>query len=43
MQGWLDSVAEKMELVERSEDAVVSKVGRDLYRHNGLRAEAFGV
>jgi UDP-galactopyranose mutase len=31
MQGWLDSVAEKMELVETSEDAVVSKVGRDLY------------
>jgi UDP-galactopyranose mutase len=31
MQGWLDSVAEKMERVETSEDAVVSKVGRDLY------------
>jgi UDP-galactopyranose mutase len=31
MQGWLDSVAEKMELVETSEDAVVAKVGRDLY------------
>jgi UDP-galactopyranose mutase len=31
MQGWLDSVAEKMERVETSEHAVVSKVGRDLY------------
>jgi len=31
MQGWLDSVAEKLERVETSEDAVVSKVGRDLY------------
>ena len=31
MQGWFDSVAEKIERVETSEDAVVSKVGRDLY------------
>ena len=31
MQGWLDSIAEKPERVETSEDAVVSKVGRDLY------------
>jgi UDP-galactopyranose mutase len=31
MQGWFDSVAEKMTRVETSEDAVVSKVGRDLY------------
>ena len=31
MQGWLDSVAEKLERVETSEDVVVSTVGRDLY------------
>ncbi len=31
MPGWLDSVAEKLDRVETSEDAVVSKVGRDLY------------
>jgi UDP-galactopyranose mutase len=31
MQDWLDSVAEKLDRVETSEDAVVSKVGRDLY------------
>ena len=31
MQGWLDSVAEKLDRVETSEDVVVSKVGRDLY------------
>jgi UDP-galactopyranose mutase len=31
MQGWLDSVAEKLDKVETSEDVVVSKVGRDLY------------
>jgi UDP-galactopyranose mutase len=31
MQGWLDSVAEKVDRVETSEDVVVSKVGRDLY------------
>jgi UDP-galactopyranose mutase len=31
MQGWLDSVAEKLDRIETSEDAVVSKVGRDLY------------
>jgi UDP-galactopyranose mutase len=31
MQGWLDSVAEKLSAVETSEDVVVSKVGRDLY------------
>ena len=31
MQGWLDSVAEKLDRIETSEDAVVAKVGRDLY------------
>ena len=31
MQGWLDSVAEKRERIETSEDVVVAKVGRDLY------------
>ena len=31
LQDWLDSVAEKLDRVETSEDAVVSKVGRDLY------------
>ena len=31
MQNWLDSVAEKIDRIETSEDAVVSKVGRDLY------------
>ena len=31
MQGWLDSVAEKLERIETSEDAVVAKVGRELY------------
>src|SRR3982751_641329 len=30
MQGWLDSVAEKLDRIETSEDAVVAKVGRDL-------------
>ena len=32
MQGWLDSVAEKLDRIETSEDAVVAKVGRDLYK-----------
>jgi UDP-galactopyranose mutase len=32
MQGWLDSVAEKLDRIETSEDAVVAKVGRDLYQ-----------
>ncbi len=31
MTGFLDSVSEKVEAVNTSEDAVVSKVGRDLY------------
>ncbi len=31
MAGFLDSVSEKVEAVNTSEDAVVSKVGRDLY------------
>src|SRR5678809_747463 len=31
MQGWLDSVAEKLDRIETSEDAVIAKVGRDLY------------
>jgi UDP-galactopyranose mutase len=31
MQGWLESVAEKPERIETSEDVVVAKVGRDLY------------
>jgi UDP-galactopyranose mutase len=31
MQGWLESIAEKLDRVETAEDAVVSKVGRDLY------------
>jgi UDP-galactopyranose mutase len=31
MQEWLDSVAEKLDNIETSEDVVVSKVGRDLY------------
>src|SRR6185369_10735783 len=31
LQDWLASVAEKLDRVETSEDAVVSKVGRDLY------------
>src|SRR6478609_12051362 len=31
LQGWLDSVAEKLDRIETSEDAVVAKVGRDLY------------
>ena len=31
MKGWLESVAEKLDKVETSEDMVVSKVGRDLY------------
>jgi UDP-galactopyranose mutase len=32
MQGWLESVAEKLDRIETSEDAVVAKVGRDLYQ-----------
>jgi UDP-galactopyranose mutase len=32
MQGWLESVAERLAKVETSEDVVVSKVGRDLYQ-----------
>jgi len=31
MQGWLDSMAEKLDGIETSEDAVIAKVGRDLY------------
>jgi UDP-galactopyranose mutase len=31
MQGWLDSKAERLDRIETAEDAVVSKVGRDLY------------
>jgi UDP-galactopyranose mutase len=31
MQGWLDSMAEKLDRIETSEDAVIAKVGRDLY------------
>ena len=31
MQGWFDSVAEKKDALLTSEDAVVSKVGRELY------------
>src|SRR5436853_846346 len=31
MQGWLESVAEKPERIETSEDVVLAKVGRDLY------------
>jgi len=31
MQRWLDSVAERRERIETSEDVVVAKVGRDLY------------
>jgi len=32
MPAWLESVAEKREVIQTSEDAVVSKVGRDLYQ-----------
>ncbi|HSC62814.1 MAG TPA: UDP-galactopyranose mutase [Caldimonas sp.] len=31
MQDWLDSMAEKLDRIETSEDAVIAKVGRDLY------------
>src|SRR5215217_3905139 len=32
MQGWLESMAEKLDRIETSEDVVVSKVGRELYQ-----------